>query len=237
MASAIEGIDSPILEGFDLCTPQVRNQDALKGLTLYPVPDGEGIPIYFMFRDSRKKGASGWKDIGIRYDITVIPPKVLQGEFVKTIGHFHPEKNKGETYSEYYEVLQGKALFLFQKNTPDQDVEEVVFVYAETGDKVFVPANYGHITINPGNETLIICNLVENRFHSDYTPIQEKHGAAYYCIKEGDGETFIPNPNYKNIVIPQIYRAKAWPGPIFNTAGKDLYDMFLENPVRFEFLK
>lgn len=237
MASAMDGINSPVLERFDLCDPQIRFQEALQGLTLYPIAAGEGVPIYYMFRDSRKKGAAVWKEKGIRYDITVIPPQVLQGEYIKTIGHFHPHKNDQETYSEYYEVLQGKALFLFQKNTPDQDVEEVVFVYAESGEKVFVPANYGHVTINPGNETLIICNLVETHFTSDYTAIQEKHGAAYFCVREGNGETFIPNPNYKNLVIPKIYQASQWPGPIPAATGKDLYDLFLEDPDRFEFLK
>lgn len=46
----------------------------------------------------------------IRYDITVIPPAVLAGEYVKTKGHYHPENPPaGIGYPELYQVLAGRC--------------------------------------------------------------------------------------------------------------------------------
>lgn len=217
--------------------PDVRLMKQLKGLTLNDIPDKDE-PIYFMYRslymdDDKEK----FEGNNIRHDVTVIPPNSFQGELVKTVGHFHPARNEWDTFPEYYEVLHGEALYLLQKNTKENDVEEVVFVRAKAGDKVFVPPNYGHVTINPGEETLVMANLVEAIFKSVYTPIQEKKGPAFFCLKRNDEIEFVTNGNYSNKVTPMIYSAEEWEDPIELEAGKTLYQMYLGNPELFSFLK
>ena len=140
--------------------------------------------LYFMYRDLFLSRGDGEKlqEQGLRYDITVIPPNMLGQEYIKTAGHYHPLVPEGRvTYPELYEVLEGEALYLLQS----QDLGDVVVVHASAGDKVLVPPNYGHITINRSNKTLKMANYVAGNFSSLYGPIKEKAGGAYFFTKEG----------------------------------------------------
>jgi len=140
--------------------------------------------LYFMYRDLFLSRGDGEKlqEQGLRYDITVIPPNMLGQEYIKTAGQYHPIVPEGRvTYPELYEVLEGEALYLLQS----QDLGDVVVVHASAGDKVLVPPNYGHITINRSNKTLKMANYVAGNFSSLYDPIKEKAGGAYFFTKEG----------------------------------------------------
>src|SRR5262249_16724505 len=77
----------------------------------------------------------------LRYELTVLPPRRLGREYVKTLGHIHsPAPSGAMTYAEVYEVLWGRAHFLFFRMHPDGlEVEEMVVVEAEPGDRVVVP--------------------------------------------------------------------------------------------------
>lgn len=61
------------------------------------------LKLYYMYRGVKKKD-------GLRYDITIIPPRMLGKEFVKTKGN-----RNSDDFLEFYTVLAGKALFLMQK--------------------------------------------------------------------------------------------------------------------------
>ena len=84
-------------------------------------PDGVELdlatPLYYMYRDlaMNDEDRETLSRQNIRYDITVIPPAVLNGEYVKTKGHYHPENPAGIGYPELYQVLAGNALFLLQR--------------------------------------------------------------------------------------------------------------------------
>ena len=65
-------------------------------------------PLYFMYRDLSRCGAD-WEwlhEHQLRYDLTVIPPRDLCGEWIKTKGHYHPKNAAGVGYPEIYEVLE-----------------------------------------------------------------------------------------------------------------------------------
>jgi len=198
-------------------------------------------PLYYMYRGIYKKGDEQiFAQRDIRYDITVILAGKLGREYYKTIGHFHPLKPGSlETYPEYYEVLEGEAFYLLQKNTHSNEVEEAVVVAAKKGDKVFIPSPYGHVTINPGDKLLVMANLVEKNFKSQYEPFQEKRGAAYYCIEGEQGKSeFVKNPNYHSIVALKMFTAPSWKKPLtFEPQDTDLYTAFINNPDNFNFLK
>jgi glucose-6-phosphate isomerase len=81
----------------------------------------------------------------VRFDMTVIPPGVICGEYVKTKGHYHPTAPDGTGYPELYQVIEGEAHYLLQK----EDLSDVVVVHAKAGESVFIPPGYGHVTINP----------------------------------------------------------------------------------------
>ncbi|HBT20360.1 MAG TPA: glucose-6-phosphate isomerase [Peptococcaceae bacterium] len=221
--------------------PAIRKfKDAAKVLYPYQKVEPDKTPIYYMYRGVYRQGDEQvFRENNIRHDITVLLPGFMGQEYIKTVGHFHPKKpGSEETYPEYYEVLYGEALYLFQKNTPDGDVEETFIVTARQGDKVYIDPGYGHVSINPGTTHLVMANLVADTFKSDYKPIERKKGAAYFYIKNNLGEhEFVPNPNYKNYPELKLIPAEEKDQPIEIPEGKTLYKAFLEDPQKFSFLK
>ncbi len=140
------------------------------------------LELYYMYRGVEKKD-------GLRYDITVIPAKMLGKEFVKTKGHEHVGK-----YGEVYIVLKGKAIYLMQKRQ-GEEIEDVYAVKAKKSDVVVIPFYYGHITINSSNKELKMANWMAKEVKNDYKPIQKMQGACYFYTKKG----WIKNKNYKNV--------------------------------------
>jgi len=187
--------------------------------------------LYYMYRDlGRTEDREKIIAHALRYDITVIPPLIMGKEFVKTKGHYHPECAPSVTYPEIYEIQEGKAHFLLQRTTKGR-VDDVVMVEAKKGDKVIVPPNYGHVTINPGRDTLQLANWVCRNFASLYEEYTKKRGAAYYELSDG---TLLPNPNYGE--LPKIRRAKPTEVPELGIErGRALYSL-IENPEQLAFL-
>jgi glucose-6-phosphate isomerase len=187
-------------------------------------------PVYFMYRDVRRgRDASMFKKNSLRYDMTVIPPRILGTEYVKTAGHYHPIAEGGLSFPEVYQVLNGSASFLLQKRE-DGVVSEVILVQAERGEWVIIPPNYGHVTVNRSKATLVLANLVSSLFESLYEPMRASHGGAYYMLVGGK---IAKNPAYRNpprmqSVYPNQRAMGAQEG--------DIYSAFLVEPTLFRFL-
>ena len=117
-------------------------------------------------------------------------------EFIKTAGHYHPLiKGTPYTYPEVYEVLEGMAHYLLQK-CEDGEIVDIIMIDAAKGDKVIVPPNYGHVTINPSENELKMANWVSRNFSSIYRPYKKNGGAAYFELNDGQ---IIQNENYSQI--------------------------------------
>ncbi|WP_258360168.1 glucose-6-phosphate isomerase family protein [Moorella sulfitireducens] len=219
--------------------PDIRRLiDALPVLYTEVPPSDQ--PLYYMYRGVYlEKDQQLYQQHDIRYDITVILPGTIGKEYIKTVGHFHPLKpHSSETYPEYYEVLEGEAIYLLQKNNRSGEVEEIMAVEAKKGDKVFIPPAYGHVTINPGNQPLVMANLVESHFSSIYGPFREKHGAAYYYLEGEDGKgDFVKNTHYQNSVALKMIAAPNLAQPISIVKNKSLYEAFVTEPDAFKILK
>lgn len=158
------------------------------------------MELYYMYRDLAlsKRDRDTLLEYGLRYDITVIPPMMLGCEYVKTAGHYHPYvPGTNLSYTELYEVLSGEAVYLLQraKDSCYDVIEDVIVVEAGAGDKVLIPPNYGHITINRSRKTLRMANLVCRDFSSNYEPIREHRGGAYYLTEDG----FVRNESYTEV--------------------------------------
>ena len=138
--------------------------------------------LYYMYRGVKKKN-------GLRYDITVIPPRNLGKEFVKTLGHTHLND-----LSELYIVLEGKAIYLMQ-NYKNEKIKDVYAVFAKKGEAVIIPQGYGHITINANKKDLKEANWLNEKCKNIYDVFLKKEGAAYYYTNKG----WIKNKNYGEI--------------------------------------
>ncbi|MEW6622550.1 MAG: glucose-6-phosphate isomerase family protein [Bacillota bacterium] len=218
--------------------PEMRTiKDALP--VLYHSAKPYDKPLYYIYRNIYKKVDEDlFKEYNLRYDITVLHHGKVGKEYIKTIGHFHPLKNTcKETYPEYYEVLSGEAIFLLQRNGRNNEVEEVIAVEAKKDDKVFIPPNYGHITINTGEQFLVVANLIATCFQSLYDPFLEKSGAAYYYIESEKGKgDWVKNPSYKNSVGLKIKAAPNFEQAVAEVKNKSIYDVFVERPESFKML-
>jgi glucose-6-phosphate isomerase len=190
-----------------------------------------------MYRDLARSDADRhWlHDHHLRYDITVIPPRVLCGEYVKTKGHYHPADPAGVGYPEIYEVLEGEAYYLLQS----RELDDVVLITAVAGDHVVIPPGYGHISINPSPaSTLVMANIVSTEFESEYGEYETHHGAAYYVMSDGMTKK---NPHYP--AMPPVRRMDAACGkgtmhrlcnaPLYTLIGNEDALRFLNHPEEY----
>ena len=141
------------------------------------------LELYYMYRGLKRKN-------GLRYDMTVIPPRFLGQEFAKTKGHEHLSN-----YGELYIILQGQGIYLMQKYQNKQ-IKDICAVKAKKGEVVIIPPYYGHTTINPSKkQTLKTANWLDERSGHVYDVISKKQGLCYYYTKKG----WIKNKKYAKI--------------------------------------
>ncbi len=187
-------------------------------------------PVYKVWRYAHlKKDDEKIKTANLRYDITLIPPGTIDGEFAKTAGHYHLP------YPEIYEVLLGRAYFLIQS-------ESAVFLAeAGPGEKFIIPPGFGHNTINVFDGPLLMTNWISEKAKYDYEPYKNLHGASYYFVSGGELIDIEKNPNYES--LPEIKKIRTKEYPEFGlTKNQPLYSLvnnidklrFLNHPEEFK---
>ncbi len=195
----------------------VRRASDLKPVLAFPERLEEDFDAYYMFRDIYFSEDDRERILAarLRYDYTLIPPAEIGGERIKTYGHYHPEAGGGLSYPEVYQVIRGRAIYLLQK-AENGRIVDCVAVEAAKGDIVVIPPNYGHVTINPSDEELLMANWVCRDFSSVYEPYTRMRGACYYYV---DGK-WIRNERYGE--IPELRFAK--PNDVFGVDG-EMYEL------------
>lgn len=175
--------------------------------------------LYFMYRNlSENEKDKEWLSAHLlRFDLTRIPPGTISGEFVKTKGHYHPAAADGRGYPELYQVITGSAHYLMQKS----NLSDIVVVEACPGDVVLIPPDYGHVTINPSSEELLMSNIVSDAFTSIYGHYEDKQGGAYYEF-ENDGWKL--NPSYGEIIGIRFAKPKKR-NDLGIPSGRSIYEL------------
>lgn len=141
------------------------------------------LELYYVSREIEK-------DEDLRWDITIIPPKMLGEEFVRTKGN-----RNDHGFGELYTVLEGEAIFLMQK-AKEGIVEDVYAIRTGPGEWVNILPDYEIVTINPSVEkTLKTGNWVSEKTKNIYEDIEKFGGACYFYTTGG----WIKNGNYKNV--------------------------------------
>jgi glucose-6-phosphate isomerase len=203
-----------------------------------------------MYRDVRVRiDDEKIKEAGLRYDLTVVLPRMLGTEFNKTYGHYHPKKDGTDvTYPEVYEVISGMALCLLQKMGKNEDeLDEIYLVEVKSGEKIIMPPNFGHITINPLSVPLVMSNWVAAEFSSEYELYEKNHGGGYYITKSqinsqpkadrpmAENLQIVKNRHYKK--LPKLIKGR--PKELKQFAldfGKPLYSSGSKNIGKLNFL-
>ncbi len=209
----------------------IRWAEDLKPVLAFPEELRENFPAYYMFRDLyySKSDRERILEHRLRFDLTVIPPNKIGKEFIKTFGHYHPPAEGNLSYTEIYEVLSGEAIYLLQK-VEDGKITDVIVVEAKAGDKVIIPPNYGHVTINPSNKELRMTNWVCRDFKSDYEPYERLRGACYYYTEDG----WIKNERYGEVPEIRFMKPKI-PKELGLKRGEEMYKL-VKDLSKLEFL-
>ncbi len=167
----------------ELKSPSIRHLNDMKRVLADQewAKHAPNYKLYYMYRGLKTKG-------DLRYDITIIPPRTLGEEFVKTKGHNHIG-----SFGEIYIVLAGEGIYLMQKYEKGK-IKDVVAIKGKKGDVIVIPPYYGHVTINPSKRTLKTANWVSKNCQVSYNFFEKRQGACYYFTKSG----WLKNRNYKN---------------------------------------
>lgn len=176
-----------------------RSHEEMKDVLMSPDASGPETH-YHMIRGGDKKT-----------NITVWETGVVDGEYIKTYGHYHV----GEL-DETYTILQGEGIIIQQKRKIDSagqpiddEIESFEAKKVKAGDKVFIPSGNGHLAVNIGSTWFVTSDDSPVNFeekdpvgapgHADYAPFKKLHGAAYYVIEKDGVPSLVKNPNYKTV--------------------------------------
>lgn len=173
----------------------------------------------------------------MRYELTSIPARTIGRELVKTLGHRHtvaPGSNLA--YAEVCEIIHGVAHFVFQKASAQPgEAEAAGYIEAKVGEKVLIPPDLLHLTINPGKETLVFGDVVSVEMSGIYDEFKAAHGACYVEVLGDSAARFIPNPTYTS--VPELARVDSLDFPGLGiTRSVPLYRAFLEHWPEWAFL-
>lgn len=199
---------------FDM-KPVFKNQETVKNDSIY----------YTVYRNLEILGGK------LRYDITVLPQKIVGREFTKTFGHYHKDVSP-----ELYEVLEGRAYFLLQRYEKNPaEIQEVYIVEAVAGEKAIMPPGFGHFSVNIGKNDLVLANWIGLGDY-DYNLFKNLHGGCYYIVDGGQNIEFAKNPNYKS--VPELKKLKLRDLPelgIKNDKDHPIWDL-KNDPKKLEWL-
>jgi glucose-6-phosphate isomerase len=189
--------------------------------------------LYYIYRNCcLKKDKKLFSKASLRYDITLIPAGLIGNEPHRTIGHIHKKLDKKNVW-EIYQVIYGKAIFLIQ----NKKTKKVYAVYRNKGQKIIIPPDWGHITINAlVKKPLVVSNIFANRKNlSDYSFFKKTHGPAWYPVWKENGIVFEKNRFEKShFDFKEIKKYQDLPFGILKT--KPLYKEFIQDPDKFSFL-
>ena len=198
-------------------------------------------PVYRAYRNIRfpnDEALLTGRDI--RYDITVILPGTVNGEFHKTSGHFHGfGPGKAVPYTEVYEVIEGEIIFILQHNpeflSGSDRCDSVRAVHVKAGQAIVIPPFCGHGSINPSGTVSAFSNLAVISCPLHYEPIQRNGGLAVLVMKNNDGFTAVPNSSYPD--LPPIINCVPQEAPHLGISfGSPCYSRFISAPDIYSYL-
>ena len=223
----------------------MKKTGQMKGLFRNPEGMDEDAVVYRAYRNIRfAEDEALFSRYDYRYDITVIMPGDVNGEFYKTSGHFHgyPELKK-VPYPEVYEVIEGEIIFVLQRNRDFHQpgggkITQLQAVHVKAGQAMIVPSHCGHGSINPTDTVSAFSNIAVASCPIEYEPVKAHHGLGVYILRGSEkGKTFqlLRNENYD--ALPEAEIAVPQENPDLGIDfGIPCYRLFKREPERYDFL-
>lgn len=212
--------------------PVLRAPDAAK-------PDAPYYDIFYM-NQAPEAGRADLDRLHLTYGPVLLPPGGVDGEFVKTSGHYHPDMpGSALSYPEIYTGLSGRLLlFLQRRDRQATDTPlDCAIIELTPGVTVAVPPDYAHVLINPGREPALMAGLYGTDFKPDYREVVAHQGLAYYIVEGEDDYRVEANLRYVN--APPLQPLTDVTGTIFEPPDDPtvpVWEAFRRNPDRYAFL-
>jgi len=169
----------------------------------------------------------------LRYELTAMVGRAIGWEAAKTLGHVHVRPPGVATgYPEVVEVLHGEAGFLIQDLAPERHGPVGRFAWlvrAKPGDRVVLPPDLAHVTIDLGAGPLVFSDVIDRRARGIYEGVAAARGFGWYVAADGG---LRPNPHYATPPHLEEVSAADWSGP----APSPLYAYFRDDPARLQWL-
>ncbi|TSD06214.1 MAG: Uncharacterized protein Greene07147_73 [Parcubacteria group bacterium Greene0714_7] len=176
-----------------------RTHEKMQEVLMNPSAPGPAIHYYMIRGGSDQRNVTVWE------------PGLVNGEYIKTYGHYHV----GDLDENYWIIL-GEGIALLQKRAldasgnPQADViEEFRALSVKAGDTVYMPKDFGHLVVNTGKTYFVTADDSPVDFeerdpvslpgHADYKPVQQMQGFAYYVIEKDGKPALVKNPKYKEV--------------------------------------
>ncbi|MDI7274339.1 MAG: glucose-6-phosphate isomerase family protein [Anaerolineae bacterium] len=209
---------------------RARMLDDLAPVALEPAScHGSRAVAYYMDNGVyRRADAVRLAGLALRFEVTLIPARRLGREYVKTLGHVHSvDPQSGMTWPEICEVVVGTAHFLLQTLDPDgPSAGRAWLVEAKAGQKVILPPDLDHLTINPGPGPLLFTDVIALGVTADYERFRAARGAAYLEVEGAEGGTLVPNPAYRSVPPLERLLPREYPD-LALSEGEPLYTAFV----------
>lgn len=154
---------------------------------------------YYMIRGGTDKG-----------NITIWESGLVGREYIKTYGHYHADE-----FPETYWVLSGEGIAILQKRTGEESgvIQDLKVVRLHAGDRLDIPAGYGHMVANVGTDFLVTKDnspvytgrdSADMPLHADYEPIKKMKGFAYFVVEHDGKPALTRNHHYKEVVKEDV---------------------------------
>jgi glucose-6-phosphate isomerase, archaeal len=212
--------------------PKTRMYSEAKDV--YVEKEAQEQELYYMYRYFEGNDQEGlFEKNKLEYDVTVLKAGLVGHEYIKTSGHYHGYVPGTEiTYPEVYEVIEGEIEYLLQTHPDAEGNVDVVVVSAQAGDKVVVPPNYGHISINKGADIAVSSNLQFRDLPAtaDYETLKTYLGGALFLTDKG----WENNDQYNIRSLKKVTPREKFEWGL--QKDKPLYTSFIESPEKFDFL-
>ncbi len=205
-----------------------------------PAPE----PLYWLFVQVALPTDEGvFDEHGVRHDVLMLRPGRVGREYTKTWGHIQICAD-GLQCPEAYGVLHGRAAFLLQElqEAPEQPswparLADVRWIQAEQGHKVVVPAAYGVVISNLGDEPLVVSRLGAAQAWPVHLTYERMQGAAYYVVEREGRPALEPNARYAPPLPPPREEAHLHAPELGVADETPLYSAYVHEPERFSWLR
>lgn len=176
-----------------------RTHEKMKEVLMNPKAVGPAYHYYMIRGGSEQK------------NITIWEPGTIDGEYIKTYGHYHVGK-----LDETYWILFGQGIGLEQTLVLDKNgnmIPDTVLEFkatpVKTGDSIYFGPGHGHLFVNTGTTYFVTADNSPVNFekkdeaslpgHADYSLVQKMQGFAYYVVEHEGKPALVKNNRYKEI--------------------------------------